>query len=291
MAGLTSNIDSQVKDIEGEDLFPCLIKHNRINILTNSLSRKGGTVLSLYIKQIEQLIILQRVDDEILQLQDVIEQAPRKISGIEEKIQIQSNQKEELTERIELLNQQKKKLYQEIKEDNAKIKKSKNKLMMVENSREYHAMMREMDNLEKTNRLREDEKVALEEDLESKTNLIQVVEKEVQKMEQGHNELKKEMETKTREAKQRLEQLSLERKSASQAIPAPILSRYEFIRHRLSNPIIAPVEESICTGCHISIPPQTFIELQKGVQIMSCPNCQRLIFWKNHFEPEEETAA
>ncbi|MCF8106874.1 MAG: hypothetical protein K9K64_15440 [Desulfohalobiaceae bacterium] len=245
--------------------------------------------MSLYIKQIEQLIILQRVDDEILQLQEVIEQAPKKISGIEEKIKIQSNQKEELNERIELLNQQKKKLYQEIEEDNAKIKKSKNKLMMVENSREYHAMMREMDNLEKTNRLREDEKVALEEDLESKANLSQVLEDEVQKMEKEHAELKKEMETKTREATQRLEQLSQERKNASQAIPAPILSRYEFIRHRLKNPIIAPVEESICSGCHISIPPQTFIELQKGVQIMSCPNCQRLIFWKNHFEQEEET--
>lgn len=246
--------------------------------------------MSLYIKQIEQLIILQRVDDEIIQFQDVIEQAPKKIAGIAEQIEIQSNQKQELSERIELLEQQKKKLYQEIEEDNAKIKKSKNKLMMVENSREYHAMMREMDNLEKTNRLREDEKIALEEDLESKTHLLNVVETEVQKMEQEHNELKKEMEIKTQEAKQRLQELDQERKQACQAIPAPILSRYEFIRHRLNNPIIAPVEESICSGCHISIPPQTFIELQKGVQIMSCPNCQRLIFWKNHFELEEAAA-
>lgn len=246
--------------------------------------------MSLYIKQIEQLIILQSVDDEILQLQDVIEQAPKKIAGLEEKMEVQGNQKAELLERIELLNQQKKKLYKEIEEDNAKIKKSKNKLMMVENSREYHAMMREMDNLEKTNRLREDEKVALEEDLESKNNLLQVVDNEVQQMEQEYSDLKKEMEIKTQEARDRLEQLGEERKNACRAIPAPILSRYEFIRHRLSNPIIAPVEDSVCTGCHISIPPQTFIELQKGAQIMSCPNCQRLIFWKEHFEAEENAA-
>ena len=62
--------------------------------------------------------------------------------------------------------------------------------------------------------------------------------------------------------------------------------RYEFIRERLDHPVIVAVKDGICTGCHIAVPPQTFIELQRGQQIMSCPNCQRLIFWDKHFEEE-----
>ena len=31
------------------------------------------------------------------------------------------------------------------------------------------------------------------------------------------------------------------------------------------------------------IPPQTFIELQGGHKIINCPNCQRLIYWVEHF--------
>jgi predicted nucleic acid-binding Zn-ribbon protein len=42
------------------------------------------------------------------------------------------------------------------------------------------------------------------------------------------------------------------------------------------------VSEGICGGCHIRIPPQSFNELQKGKQILGCPNCQRIIFWVEH---------
>ena len=63
--------------------------------------------------------------------------------------------------------------------------------------------------------------------------------------------------------------------------------RYEFIRRRLEHPVIVAVKEGICSGCHIAVPPQSFIELQRGQQILSCPNCQRLIFWCEHFSVEE----
>ena len=42
----------------------------------------------------------------------------------------------------------------------------------------------------------------------------------------------------------------------------------------------------------IAIPPQSFIELQSGQKILNCPNCQRLIYWCEHFEDKtEENAA
>ena len=246
--------------------------------------------MSLYIQQIEELILLQRIDDEIVHLQQVIEEAPQKVAAKEQQLQVQNDQQQELEEKIAVLNEQEKKLSKEIDEDNAKIKKSKNKLMMVENSREYHAMMREMDNLEKTNRMREEEKMALEEDLESQNTYFATIQSTVQGLEKEIQELRKNMKVQLQEAQDRLEELQADRKKATRDIPKPILSRYEFIRSRLSNPVIVGVEEGICTGCHISIPPQAFIELQKGEQILSCPNCQRLIFWRNHFAQEEVAA-
>ena len=78
------------------------------------------------------------------------------------------------------------------------------------------------------------------------------------------------------------------------AIPRPVFMRYEFIRQRLEHPVIVAVREGVCSGCNIAIPPQAFIDLQRGQQIQSCPNCQRLIFWCEHFEeatPEAPVAA
>lgn len=243
--------------------------------------------MSLYIKQIEQLIRLQKVDDEILQLQKLQQEAPEKVAQLQERLQVQQKQRDELQDKISHLQEQDKKLTRDIEEDNAKIKKSKNKLMMVENSKEYHAMMREMDSLEKNNRMREEEKLALEEELASQNNLFSTIDSEVQKKEQELDEMQSKLDQQLNQAQERLQELEKEREQAKQEIPKPILSRYEFIRSRLNNPVIVSVEEGVCTGCHISIPPQTFIELQKGEQILSCPNCQRLIFWKNHFAAED----
>ncbi len=245
--------------------------------------------MSLYIKQIEQLITLQKVDDEIIELKKTVKEAPEKVKDVEDKLQVQKNQQAELIEKINMLKDQEKKLSKEIENDYAKIKTSKNKLMMVENSREYHAMMREMDNLEKNNRIREEEKLALEEDLSTQNNILASIENEISRLENELAEMKENLENNLVKSKERLKKLDSEREKAIQDIPKPILSRYEFIRSRLNNPVIVPVRHGICTGCHISIPPQVFIELQKGEQIISCPNCQRLIFWQNHFSDEQET--
>ena len=65
----------------------------------------------------------------------------------------------------------------------------------------------------------------------------------------------------------------------------------EFIRRRLSHPVIVPVTAGVCSGCRIMIPPQTFIELQGGHKIINCPNCQRLIYWVEHFNEETNQTA
>jgi hypothetical protein len=241
----------------------------------------------LYIKQIEQLIVLQRLDDEIINLRQTIEDAPEKVTQIEGRLETLRNQEAELNEKIGMLNEQNRKLSQEIENDNAKIKKSKNKLMMVENSREYHAMMRETDNLEKTNRMREEERLAVEEDLATQNNLLQSVQSEISRLEEELQEIKQNLEVKLDDARNRLEELKAKREATIAEIPRPILSRYEFIRSRLNNPVIVPVKQGVCNGCNISIPPQVFVELQKGEQILSCPNCQRLVFWESHFSQEE----
>ena len=240
------------------------------------------------LKQIEQLIVLQKVDSEIYDLRKKLEEAPQEVSSIKEKLEAQQNQLAQVEEKISILRQQEQKLNKEIEEDNDRIKQSKNKLMLVENSKEYHAMMREMDNLEKTNRLREEEKVAVEEDLASQNNLKSSLEGEIEKLEKELQEKQHNLDEQLQGAQAKLDELRSKRETATQDIPQPILSRYEFIRSRLAHPVIVPVHDGVCNGCHISIPPQSFLELQKGEQILSCPNCQRLIFWDNHFTPNGE---
>lgn len=246
--------------------------------------------LSLYLKQIEQLVALQKVDDHIYGIKAELKNAPQEVEGLQQRFDVLEEQRNRLLDKLTHLKEQEKRLGTEIEDDSLRIKKSKSKLMLVGNTKEYHAMMREMDNMEKMNRSREEEKLALAEELQRQTEAMT-------EMDERYTTLKAELETKKAsldarliEAGAGLSDLESQRNAAGKEVPPPVLSRYEFIRQRLENPVIVPVDKGVCSGCHISIPPQSYIELQKGTQILSCPNCQRLIYWSEHFCVETPVA-
>jgi len=236
-----------------------------------------------YITQIESLIVLQDIDNEIDQLKKTLKETPKEVESLKNRLEVQKNQKKEVEEKLNLLKEQNEKLTKELEEDINKLKKSKNKLMMVENSKEYHAVVREIDILEKNTRLKEEEKLTLEEELETQQRLYDAIEEEVTRLIDELTEKESSLSRTIERCEKRLEELKNKRVEFTAQIPEPILKRYEFIRSRLHSPVIVPVENSVCCGCHISIPPQVFNELQKGTQILSCPNCQRLIYWKEQF--------
>ena len=245
----------------------------------------------MYQKQIEQLVMLQQIDGEILTLKNELENAPLEIENLEKRSRDIEVQRGVVREKLEYLNAQLKRLEADMEEDHTRLKKSKSKMMMVGNTKEYHAMVREMDNLEKLNRSRDEEKAAFADELERQTAADQEVNAQVDVVRVELENARKGLKERMAVAQKRLDALTKQRKQACKALPPPILSRYEFIRSRLPNPVIVSVGMGVCSGCHISIPPQAYIELQKGNQILSCPNCQRLIYWVQHIEPQTETAA
>lgn len=248
--------------------------------------------MSRYLKQIEQLVDLQKIDDAIHTVKTELKKAPQELEALEQRFATVDEQRNKVLDKLTHIQEQQKRLNIEIDDDSVRIKKSKSKLMQVGNTREYHAMMREMDSMEKLNRTREEEKLALLEELQLQTD-------NMAEIDLTYTAIKAELEVKQEGLQERVDianaklaELEKVRTGAAAGVPAPVFTRYEFIRRRLEHPVIVPVDAGICSGCHIAIPPQAFIELQRGKQILSCPNCQRLIYWCQHFSsPVEDQPA
>ena len=240
--------------------------------------------MSLYKKQIEQLVALQQIDHEIFGIRQEIKKLPEEVADMEKQFSVIDAERNRIADKMEYLTSQEKRVNSDIEHDSRRIEESKNRMMQVENTREYHAMIREVDNMERTNRTREEEKMILMEEIQRQQDLFADVDAR-------YNQVKAEYDLKSESMQSRLDELNaeldklMERRAASaMEMPPPVLSRYEFIRERLENPVIVPVASCVCKGCNIAIPPQIFIELQKIQQILSCPNCQRLIYWEEHFD-------
>ncbi len=243
--------------------------------------------MSLYLKQIEQLVALQKVDDEIFVIRTEMDNAPKEVETLRDQFNDLENQRTRCQDKLNHLREQAKRLDLDIDSDTGKIKKSKNKLMQVGNAKEYHAMMREMDSLEKINRSREEERMALIEELERQKSVQEELDGKHQALSEELSAKEAGLDERVSAAQKSLDGLDKERDKTGNEVPAPVLARYEFIRQRLSHPVIVAVHSGVCSGCHIAIPPQSYIELQKGAQILSCPNCQRLMYWNEHFQAKE----
>lgn len=247
--------------------------------------------MSLYLKQIEQLISLQKVDDEIHTVHQELAQIPQELDALRREFADISARREVQQDKMAHLHEQEKRLGIEIEDESSRIKKSKSKLMSAVNAKEYSAMMREMDSLERMNRDREVEKTTLIEELTTQTAAQKELEEKFTVLEASIKQCEATYEDRMGKAQKIEASLLKKRQGCSKEVPGPVFGRYEFIRERLKHPVIVPVTAGVCSGCHIAIPPQSFIELQKGTQILSCPNCQRLMYWVEHFTPVEEAAS
>jgi predicted nucleic acid-binding Zn-ribbon protein len=238
----------------------------------------------VYFEQIRQLVELQKVDDAIHEVRQELDRAPGDLKALEERFAEVENQRNYVLDKLSHLQDQQKRLSLEIDDDAARIKKSKNKLTQVGNTREYHAVLREMDSMEKVNRSREEEKTTLLDEIQSQNEALAALDVTYNALKGELEEKRSSLDDRLKKAQAALVELDAKRTHVGTAIPHPVFLRYEFIRERLEHPVIVAVREGVCSGCHIAVPPQTFIELQRGQQILSCPNCQRLIFWCEHFQ-------
>ncbi len=245
--------------------------------------------MGLYTKEIKQLVILQEVDNEILELEKRLSNVPKNLEELQNELLTTQTHFSQIQEKTDLLQLQHKKLKYEIEDDGLKIEKRKNQLLQLENQKEYHAMMREMDALEKTNRMREEEKVAIIEELKQQKDILANTQEEMNRLESEIKANKTSLNKELANIQKKLKGLRTKSEELCKNISAQLLEQYNFIKKKLSHPVVASISDAICDACHIKIPLQTYIEVQKGEFITTCPNCQRIVYWKELFSPTEET--
>ncbi len=238
------------------------------------------------INQIEQLVALQKVDNQIFDIQKKLNDAPVQIAALKDELTSCEAQKKHVEDKLQHLHEQEKRLSQEKLEISSKSDKSKEKMDQVGNEKELDAVNKEMDTLAKLSQDQSDEGQALHAELELQSDNLKIIEEDLAHAKNKVVEAEENLASLTKESEAELAKLNVAREACTKEIPAPILSRYEFIRQKLKHPVIVSVNAGICTGCNISIPPQVFNELQRAQQIISCPNCQRLVFWNEHFKQD-----
>ncbi len=114
-------------------------------------------------------------------------------------------------------------------------------------------------------------KLTVLEETERQTELMADIEGKIKELNEELTEKRAGLKERLDAANGELDKLNKRRNKAGEVVPKPILGRYEFIRSRLSHPVIVPVEDAVCTGCNIMIPPQDTTCCRKVSRFLAAP--------------------
>lgn len=228
------------------------------------------------------LVKLQKVDARLIHFQKIEEETPQKLAQVEAELQAAEDKfLQSQTLEVEL-HKRRRNLEADIKDTDEKIKTNQVRQLRAKNNEEYRAMLKEAEFLRKSNSEREDEVLRILEEIEkvSAENKLLKVWVEEQRAEAARKtKVIQENLTRCRTDRQVLDD---ERDGLIQALPANILSMYQRLRPQQVGRAVVPIVEGICQQCHLMIPPQNFNLLQRNDAVMTCPNCERIIYWQDH---------
>jgi len=230
--------------------------------------------------QLQQLVQLQKIDDQILEHKKTLVDIPTQIDSARAELEEKKNILKVVTEEIEILQKQRKDLELEVQEENDHMAKAKTKLPAVKTNKEYTAILTEVDAIkEKVSKI-EDMELEVMEALEVKAKEIPGVEKKCKEEDVYFNEYRQKKITEEERFKQELEELMGKRKDISAQLDMVILKRYEKISNSREGRAVAGLRENICQGCFQQVLPQMVIEVKVAEKIHQCGGCMRFLFWE-----------
>ncbi|MGE5841722.1 MAG: zinc ribbon domain-containing protein [Deltaproteobacteria bacterium] len=225
------------------------------------------------------LIQLQECDNRISKLLQAKQQAPLRIQKLEEDTRAMERQFSADEEQLEAFKKERRQLEREIQELDGKIEKSSAKLTQIKSNKEYTAVLKEIDDLKTIKFQAEERTIQMMETAEELERKCKGHKDELKALSNRFEKEKEIIEGELLALEKALGGLQKERSQLCGDCDQGLLKRYLFLRERKGGLAISSVVTGVCQTCHMGLPPQKFNELIRGNDLMTCPHCNRIIYW------------
>ena len=235
-------------------------------------------------KHIAQLVQLQGLDLELDKIDSGIRAEHEALAQRVQGIANREGTVEELAAVIKDKEKEKKLLEDNMADRQDQVRDRQSKMMRVQTSREQQAILREIEEAKKVVKEHEERILAIMQDMETMQARIA----EEKNLITGETALAAEETERVRRTVAEItaaKKTKLARRDQEAAqIDATLLRKYEKLRLRRHGVAITNVDQEICQGCHMKLPPQQYNLLLRGDSIHECPSCQRIVYYRSQQE-------
>ena len=238
--------------------------------------------------QIETLATLQLVDQSLRSKSLAVAEGEGRVAALEEAVNAQTAAAGAARAENAGLASRQRDLEGRLAAAEAKMKDRRMRITRIRNDKELGLARREVDLLKEEMSALEAELVAVMEQAEASAAKLQGLETELSR-------LTGERDAEAGELREKIVRLTgeIERDRAARTelmlnVDGDLRRKYEMIFSRRGGVAVVEVRSGICQGCRMRVPPQLFNEIQRNDQILLCPSCQRILFWRAEAEEASE---
>jgi uncharacterized protein len=228
--------------------------------------------------QIRALEELAAMDAEVKALEEKLSEERGVLGSLKESLKKLDDKLQADRATVGAADKHRNELHLDIRTMSQQIEHSREKLNRSRTERESQAAQRELEELRKLVRDREDEIQRIDGD----TAQVRVT---VEATEAEHKRVSEELAAKEGDIQAKVAQLETDRDAKGggrdalvKKLPPVLYRRYEMIRGRRGT-AVAQTSDGTCNKCNMALPPQLYHRLRREPLIEQCPSCNRLIYF------------
>ncbi|HWS99340.1 MAG TPA: C4-type zinc ribbon domain-containing protein [Pyrinomonadaceae bacterium] len=242
--------------------------------------------------ELEQLVALQNADTNIRRLQAEIEAIPRRRAEIEKEFDQRAFEIRELERVRDEARTERARLENEVLEHRTKQERAERNQMLSKKQDEYQAAIREADAARKHISQLETQILEKMETFEQAETKLKEREPEMVRLSADLQERIRQFEDETRTQEEQLETTRRERERLTATLPKNMSVLYNRISARIRDGIaVAEARNGSCTACFMSLRPQIMAEVRRGEDVITCDNCNRILYYVQADAPQKEAAS
>lgn len=229
-------------------------------------------------EQIPYLEQLSSIDADIRRIDEQLERQKSGLSGMRSEVKGLEERLKADRETLAAMEKTRAELMTELRQMTQQIERSRDKLNRSRNERESNAAQREIEELRKLHRDREDE-------VERLNTAAEAARVAIDEAEGKRAAITGDLEGSSEGITSSIGELEAERVKAADArklvvakLPATLVRKYDAIRTK--RPVaIAKTHDGTCLGCQISVPPMMFQKMRRQEEFEQCPQCRRVLYY------------
>jgi predicted nucleic acid-binding Zn-ribbon protein len=231
-------------------------------------------------EQLNLLIQLQEIDGKIRSLIEQKKRLPEALAELEGRRAANAAEHEQAKESLQTAQKNKRDRDKDLEAGAQKVEKLKARSSEIKNNKEYQALLKEIEAAEQENKAVEDDILALMEKIDAASAGIAAAEQRAREEETALVAEQKQHEAEFAMIEKELKSVEQARNDMAVHVQPAVLSQYQKLLKTKAGIAMVEARGESCSGCYMSIPPQVYVNVKKNESIITCPNCSRILYFK-----------